>query len=76
MKLLQARNITRYRLGKLMGIEPLYMGILYQTIAGKRVWRVDYLSRILRTLDEIRSISRAESDQVVRALLEAGIDDQ
>ena len=76
MNLLQARDMTKYRLGKLMGFEPLYMGTLYQTIDGKRVWRVDYLSRILRTIDEVRSISKAESDQIVRALLEAGNDEQ
>lgn len=75
LELLKSRGMTRYRLGKLMGLGPLKMGTMYQTIEGKRPWRIDYFAKILRAISEVRTFDDSEAHQIVEALLKAGTDE-
>lgn len=75
LELISSRDITRYQLGRRLGLQSLNMTPLYECFSGKRSWRFDYLTRILWTLNEIRTFSDSETDQIVQALLEAGTDE-
>jgi len=75
-KLISSRSITRYRLGKLIGLDTSNMTPFYESLNGKRGWKIRDLTRVLWTINDIQPLSAAESDQIIRALLEAGNDEQ
>ncbi len=74
--LIEVRNVSRYRLGRLCGLDVSRMGWFYQALTGARPIRHRALCRILTTINEIKPLTEEESVQIVQALLEAGNDDQ
>lgn len=73
LELIESRGITRFRLGRLIGItDSSKMGWMYEILNGLRPVSYRALCRMLVGLNQARPLTESEADQIVRALLEAG----